>query len=643
MTRLLAAALAAELLLAGAARAQSAPAAPAAKDAAPAKDQPAAKPSAADQLDPRTRALVQEEIAKAKEDIRNEVRAEMQGAQAAAEFLGAVSEGPKLQFLEVDGYLRFRGDLLDDLAILKKSGTTTGLDASGYPLYPVPLTNTSTAGTIATANMRLRIEPTLNVSEYVRVRAQIDILDNYVLGSSAGPLYSNGGSPYPVPFYASDRVLRPGDKGVDRDAIVPKRAWGEVQTPIGLLSFGRMPSDWGMGILANAGVGLDQDYGDTVDRIQFAIAPVTTPIGKLALVPILDFDAEGPLALDRRNGPGAGQPVDYSNADDARTYSLKLARIDTEDEIRRKLERNESSLNWGAYYGYRVQKQWSPWWYTQDGGLTGNPYDTSTWVKSKAYVNYLDLWARLRTQRWRIELELAGVYGSIADASTLTYDGSPGATASVPKLDLRQWGGALRVEWDALPSRVIIAGEFAIASGDAAPGFGNQPDRLPADPNSTTAGFALPPYGSVEGPQWDLTDRSIRNFRFNPAWQFDMILWREVLGQLTDAFYLRPSVRWTILPGLVLDVAIIYSQALYAQSTPSARTSGLTELPSPATRGTYSGGSTPLGIEGDATLRLDTGTGFAGWLGYGFLLPLGGFGPNVMNAMALRAGLAVKF
>ncbi|HEY6098478.1 MAG TPA: TIGR04551 family protein, partial [Anaeromyxobacter sp.] len=251
MIRLLAA-VAALILASGAARAQQK------------EEPPPGKPA---ELDPRTRAIVKEEVEKAKEEIRNEVRAEMQGAQAAAEFLGAVAEGPKLEFLELDGYLRFRGDVLDDFALGRAA------DSAGYRIFPTPLRARGNTGTLATANMRLRLEPTLNVSEYVRVRAQVDVLDNYVMGSSAGPLFDLPGSPYPVPFYGSSRALDPNDPTSDRAAILPKRAWAEVQTPVGLLSFGRMPSHWGLGILANDGSGLDQDYGDTVDRLQFAIAP----------------------------------------------------------------------------------------------------------------------------------------------------------------------------------------------------------------------------------------------------------------------------------------------------------------------------------------------------------------------------------
>jgi uncharacterized protein (TIGR04551 family) len=611
MIRLLAAALAAVLLAAGPARAQ------------PAKEGPATK---ADELDPKTRALVQAEIEKAKDEIRNEVRAEMQGAQAAAEFLGAVEEGPKLEFLEMDGYFRVRGDLFDDFSL------DYGFDESGYALFPGPIGKEGGPGTLGTANMRLRIEPTLNVSEYARIRAQVDVLDNYVLGSSTGPLYDYPGSPYAVPFYASTRVLSPGDPTADRDAILVKRAWAEVQTPIGLLSFGRMPSHWGMGMLTNSGDGIDQDLGDTVDRIQFAIAPVSTPFGRLAFVPLLDFDAEGVLQGDDRNGPGAGQPYDLSNSDDARTVGIKIARIETEDEIRRKLERNGTSVNFGAYYAYRTQVRWSPGWYEPVEGE--DPADQDNWVKQGAYVSYLDVWARVRTSRLTIELEVAGVYGNIGDAFLRDLAITP------EEVDIRQWGGVLRGEWDAIPRKLVLGGEFGIASGDDAPGFGNRPDRLAVTGDPPVP--ALPPYGSLEGPQWDADDKDIRNFRFNPAYHVDLILWREILGQVTDAFYLRPHLSWTILPGMVLDLAAIYSQALCPESTSGAV--GTTPT-GPLDRGTYVDGSKPLAVEGDATLRFETGSGFAAWLSYGLLFPLDGLsgGRDLSLANALRTGLAVRF
>lgn len=615
MARFLGAALAALLALVADARAQA----------------PKADAAKAD-VDAATQEAIRRAVEKAKEELREEVRAEMQTAQSSAEFLGVVGPGPKLEFLELDGYLRVRGQLLDGLDL------GTGRDAAGFHLFPVPLQRGDT-GTLATADMRLRLEPTLNVSENVRVRAQVDVLDNYVLGSSTSSLFES--SPYPSPFWSSGRAISKDDPTADRDAILPKRAWAEISTPVGLLMFGRMPSEWGRGILANAGRGVDDDLGDSVDRISFTLAPVDTPIGKVNLVPILDFDAEGVLYRDPNAGVGEGQPIDAEPGDDGRTYALKLVRIDTEDEIRRRLDAGRASFNFGAYYNYRTQRWVYPEWRTV--GLDGTYTDTaSAALRRSAYAHVLDLWGRWLAGRWRVEAEAAWIYGSIGQ----TYTYVPNATnpsqldrVALGRVLERQWGGVLTTTYQAQP-KVLLGAELGIASGDPAPGFGNKPDRrVPG--TSATAAPSLPPYGSVEGPQYGLPgDRSIRNFRFNPAYKIDLILWNRILGQVTDAWYLRPSLRWDILPGLALDAAAIYSQALYGESTPAARAVG-TEGDSRyvlAERGRKA-----LGLELDGRLTLDTGDGFQTWTEVGVLQPFSGMGVDASRAWVLNVGFAAKF
>jgi uncharacterized protein (TIGR04551 family) len=604
------AALAALLFLAPAARAQETKKPEERKEAAPAAE-----------LDPATRAAIAREVERAKDALRDEVRAEIQGAQSAAEFLGAVAEGPKLEFLQLDGYFRVRGQLYNHLDLGRIP------DESGFFVFPVPIENpdpvgvaTAARSTLATANMRLRLEPTLNVSELVRVRAQVDVLDNYVLGSTTSVLFDAGGSPYPVPFYGATRVLERGDPTADRDAILPKRVWGEVQTPVGLLSFGRMPSEWGLGILANAGGGIDDDFGDTVDRIQFALPPVQTPIGGLTLVPMLDFDAEGVLHSDPRFGPGLGQPFDAESGDDARTWAFKAARLDTEDEIRRKLERNETSLNFGAYYSYRTQSATYEEW--QEEGFEAD-IPALTRRDRRAYAHFVDGWVRFLTPRWRLELEAVGVIGNIGAAVALD-DGNAGTpvTPTPVRVLLRQYGGVALAEYRAIPNKVLLGAEVGLASGDPAPGFGNIPTRAGPGGNA-------PPPGSLEGPQFDAAgDRYVRNFRFNPAYRVDLILWRNILGQVTDAWYLRPKIRWDLFPGLAFDGALVYSQALFAGSTPSAAVDP----------------SEPLGVELDAGLTYTSGTGFQAFAQYGLLQPLSAFGPgDTKRAHALGFGLAARF
>jgi uncharacterized protein (TIGR04551 family) len=580
--------------------------------AAPARGQDDKKPEA--EVDAKTRAAIQREIEKAKEDIRNEVRAEIQGAQSAAEFLGTVAEGPKLEFLELDGYLRTRGALMVNLDV------NDALDESDAPLFPQPLQDPFGRDSLNTANLRLRLEPTLNVSEHVRVRAQIDVLDNRVLGSSPARAFDDEGSPYPVPFYGSQPVLVEDDPRADRPAISPKRVWAEIQTPVGLLSFGRMPSDWALGILTNAGAGIDADYGDSVDRVQFALPPVSTPIGRLAFVPILDFDSEGVLNADRL-GEAVGQPFDAESGDDGRTYGLKIARLDTEDEVRRKLERNERSFNYGVYYNYRTQRwSYASW---DEAGLGGDfDGDPATAVHRSAYVHMGDLWLRWLSPRLRVEAELVAAYGHISNPSA-------DPATPLPEVLVRQWGGAIVTEYKVSPNKLMMGAEVGAASGDDAPGFGNLPQR------------GATPYGSVEGQQWrNGTDRTIRNFRFNPAYRVDHVLWRHVLGQVTDAFYVKPKMRWDIFPGLSLDAAVIYSQALFSESTPSA-VGGTDPLTTVA-----DAGSAPLGVEGDLTLTYTSGDGFQAWVDWGVLQPLNGLeipGSSIDRAHFLQVGLAAKF
>lgn len=57
------------------------------------------------------------------------------------------------------------------------------------------------------------------------------------------------------------------------------RVWAEATVPVGLVRVGRMPSDWGMGLLVSSGDKLDQDFGEmhypsSNDRVLFATRPV---------------------------------------------------------------------------------------------------------------------------------------------------------------------------------------------------------------------------------------------------------------------------------------------------------------------------------------------------------------------------------
>jgi uncharacterized protein (TIGR04551 family) len=639
MSRLSAPLAVALLLLPALAGAQTPPSGPAdsgatAKPAPPAlgatPPPPTQSTPAGSELDPATRDLVKREVERAKEEMRDEIRAEVQGAQSAREFMETTAAGdrPKLEFLQLNGYLRVRGELLDNLDLRRDK------DLSGYYLFPRPLIDPAHRGTLTSADMRFRVEPTLNVSEQVRVMGQLDFLDDLVLGQTPQGLLARSDATV-RPVQSTTQV--PPENGVnsDRSSIVVKRAWAEVQTPVGLLSFGRMPSSWGLGILAHAGNGIDDDLGDSVDRLQFALMPLDTRLGKFVLVPMYEFTSTGVTSLDLGRNRGVGQPFDRDQFDDARALGVKIVHEDTAEEVKRKLDRNEASSSFGAWYMYKSQTFEFPGFVAAtappsegqpaDPGTNGNAA-LGTAVRRDAYAHVLDLWGRRQSRRFLLEGELAGIIGQIGNA-----DVTPTGTNPIGPVLIRQFGGALNAGWKLAGGKLTLGSEAGFASGDTNPGFGNRPGRGAARCGADlTSGGQL---CDVDGEQFAPGDRvlDIRNFRFNPAYRVDLVLWREILQGVTDAWYLKPQIRYELLEGLVAKAAIVYSQAFYATSTPS-------------------GVSRPLGIEADLGLSYQSDDGFIAYVDYGVLQPLSGLEyqnatahSSLSRGHALRSGLAVKF
>ncbi len=606
-------------------------------------DQPKSDKEQAADTDKKIQEAVQREIAKVKEQLRDEVRAEIQGAQAAAEFMGTPDQKKKLELLELNGYFRFRYDLF------LRMGLNQGLDPMGYSLFPRFVTNPDGSGTQSTANMRFRLDPTFNVSEEIRIRSTFDFLDNVILGSTpAGPPRND------MDFTSGSQL--PPMPGINTfaNAFAVKRVWAEVQTPIGLISFGRMPSEWGLGIYANAGNGLDDDLGDNVDRLQIAI-PLPSVLGGLTLIPMIDYasaglttDSVSPASSDRNTGQG----VDLDPADDVGALGLKVVHLDSPDEVRRKLEKGVTVLNYGAWFSYRNQRYAFPLYklggdpyqstytYSYDFSATGGPTGSNTIalppVKRGAASYTLDLWFKMETRRLKVELELVGITGHIGDATTM-----PGFPLG--PVDIAQAGGAVRGEYKLGEGRFVVGLEGGAASGDSSPGFGNYPGRTQcvyaaqsaAVPNNTVVVCSPSQPGNIDGRQYAYGDAkpSWNNYRFNPAYRVDLILWRELIGGVTDGWYAKPTMRWEILPGLVGTAQIVYSQAMLASSTPNTR-------------------HTPLGVEADVGLSYTSDDGFVARAEYGYLQPLDGLkfyhsdptnDRSLARAQALRIGLAVKF
>lgn len=343
---------------------------------------------------------VRKSLEKQKEEIRYELRAQA-AAQAASRELEEefVDDRRKLELFELQGYFRTRPELFYNFDLRR------GADPQGYSLFFRPKGDRKT---LADVNMRWRLEPTLNVSENVRIHAQLDLLDNLILGST--PQGGVGISQRTAWVALSEGQVAPtADRNWVNDSIMVRRAYGDVSTFFGKFLFGRMGSQWGLGVLANAGNGIESDYGDTVDRLAFV-----AKVSDYYVTPMLTFTAIGPTSID--SAEPQGQPFDLDQLDDAIDYGISIAKQDTDRDLRRKLETSPSVLNYGFYFTYRSQNNDDAAYYDSDSPYVNLGEERET-VARNANLFIPDIWVKYQTKKMRLELEAAAVLGKYGGSS----------------------------------------------------------------------------------------------------------------------------------------------------------------------------------------------------------------------------------
>ncbi|MBI2712487.1 MAG: hypothetical protein HYX41_06495 [Bdellovibrio sp.] len=165
-------------------------------------------------------------------------------------------------------------------------------------------------------------------SVFLRVRPKIIVNDNIYIKSEwwlGDPIYSIFGGGLP---YGSDQrqYFSFQSRG---SAISAQRVWGEFLTDIGTFQVGRVPLNWGLGLVWNNGDGLFSRYMSTGDAIRWI-----AKFGAFSFVPSVIVNSAGNTisgACTVTGGtciPGAGQGgvVDYSIA-------LKYENIEDEMEV----------------------------------------------------------------------------------------------------------------------------------------------------------------------------------------------------------------------------------------------------------------------------------------------------------------------
>jgi uncharacterized protein (TIGR04551 family) len=469
--------------------------------------------------------------------------------------------------------LQLHGYLRGRAEALRNLDLDRGLLPSGQPLFPVPLGDAS-AQWLTAADMRLRTDVALYApGGGVAVKVRLDTLDNVGLGSM----------PDGIP-YAS------GTQRPTGSIFSLRRAYGEALLPFGYLAVGRMGNHWGLGMLANGGDCIDCDSGDSVDRAAFV-----TPLGGHVFAFAFDFSAT--LAMkDRANN----RVISVAPLSNVRSLSFAAMNYSGDDAKERRRKAGKTTFEYGALFSYRWQDGDVPAAYLPTPGTGPVTLDSAQVTGRGAKFFVVDAYAKLTHPEFTLGAEFAYANGVVDQASLV-----PGVLLRDP-IKASQLGVAVESEIGTTTSPFGFGLDGGYASGDTGATLG----QLPQPPLN----------GRVD------------SFRFHPDYRVDRILFREIIGQVTGAIYVRPHTRARIFKiptgELRFELAGIGSFAATSDWSPS--------------------GDRALGVEVDPTVVYKSRDGFYAAIDYAALFPLSGMDNPQANlkaqpAQSIRARVAFIF
>ncbi|MFN7955892.1 MAG: hypothetical protein U0610_29535 [bacterium] len=415
------------------------------------------------------------------------------------------------------------------------------------PQATLPITEGLDAG--LTGEHRLRVEPRLELFGQLSVHAQIDVLD--------GVLFSDTGD---RSFLAYSDQPPPNELGDSLDSFRVNRAWAEWRSPAGTLRFGRQPSHWGLGMVANDGDRDDAAFGDShlgdaSDRVLFGTKPLSV-IEALTTGTRPDA-ASDPLTLGLGYDFGVDRGAVVEPGDDVTQYLAALlwdARGSTafrEPVAHRGAGGPRGAASRIGFYAVRREQ-------THDDRLVSGP--------ARPAREILDAWVLDTSGRIVVAADTARGFELRVEWEAAYVTGKTNFTVSrvaatpsdpFPVSDAEQWGGIARLVAES--ESVAIRLEGGAASGD-----GNRFD-----------------------------DR-VTDFRFHPDYNVGLILFDELLatvtaaqafnvvdqlgeggpvaflganylasdGSVTNALYLNPVVEVDPVPGTSLVAGLVWARAL---------------------------------------------------------------------------------
>ena len=442
-----------------------------------------------------------------------------------------IQQGKPVKYFELYGYFNVANTFSYNM---KLSGNNPYM-ASRNTINNV--SNDSTTGERVTSKtnehvlnwawMKLHLEPVINIAETMEIHTKLSIFGNTAMGADN---------------YEFDKK----ENGLLRDAqlsnsasIVFEGLWGVFDTPIGQLKVGRMPFNWGLGILYNDGNKFNTlSSGNYLDRLQ-----LTIPIMGFKIIPAFDLASTG--LLDKYHD----YFIDASQKDDGFNVSLMFTMQEDDPAVlENKILNEKTVVEVGAMVMFSWKGDTSGEWVKSDekdgtveptGDHFVDPDKVYAYTGQSAKLWKLDAWLNLYYKFFAFKTELAFLTGSLGKIRL-----EDGRDKSV-KTQMVGWAADLGFR--VIPKKFHIGLLTGIASPDDADYVQGDSWNTPGNSvnNSSTKG-----------------DRTVENFRFNKDYNFNSALWNQFLGRFTAGYYASLTLTYFFLDDLKGYVGTTYSMAL---------------------------------------------------------------------------------
>lgn len=372
------------------------------------------------------------------------------------------------------------------------------------------------------ANIRFRYQPTIHITESIRISGTFDVLDNLVLGTTPNGLRENWGA---NEFFSFNGATPVNGDSMLANALTVKALYGEADTIIGTFRAGRVPTHWGLGIVYNDGgvykrdqqiteghgwKCLDCDSSDAVDKVEWRIRDPF--FDSLYLQFSWDFVNSGIASYANLQNDSFGQAFDLDESDDVLQFTISvfdrpITQQEIDERYRNMFETRHWVADWGVFYSYRKQDSAPD---ANSAAIVPNNGAASTYdlYAKKAEAHVFDLWGRFflplpKDIMLRLEGEFVGAVGSVE--LDLNEEGM--------ERDILQFGAAVEAEiwWKDL----VAGAKTGVAWAD----------------NMKYSGHNL-----IEKSD-EVVMGSI--FRFDPSYRVDEIMFHELMGGINNAWYLN--------------------------------------------------------------------------------------------------------